>query len=118
MDTARHKLLAGTGFSLDKDSRIGRGHYSDVSQNRLKRRTFANHVSNTLIGLDFVAQVRVHTVPDGIQQGFIIDRLRQKVCRACFDRADSHRYVPVAREKHDRDWRARLGEPLLEVESV
>jgi hypothetical protein len=76
----------------------------------LERWAFADHISNVLIGPDLVSQIGVDAVPDGIQQGFIVDRFRQKVCCACFDRADSRGDVPVAGEKYNRDlrviWRA------------
>ena len=73
-----------------------------------QRRAFADHVSNVLIGPDFVAQPGADAVLDGIQQGFIVDRFRQEVCGACFDCPDSHGNVAVAREKDDGDLRATI----------
>jgi hypothetical protein len=106
MDGARHQFLAGTRFPLDEDCCVRRSHYLDVSENGLKRGAFANHIASALVRPDLFSQIGFDAVPDGIQQGFIIDRFCQKVCRACSDRADSHGDVPVAGEEYDGDLRA------------
>ena len=59
-----------------------------------------------------------NTLPDGIQQFFVVERLRQEIRRACFEGAHCHWDVAVAGEEYDGDLITRFGELLLQVESA
>jgi hypothetical protein len=57
-------------------------------------------------------------LPDGLQQFFIVERLRQEVHCAGLDGAYCHGDVAVACEEYDRDLNIRFRQLLLHVESA
>src|SRR5208283_4306836 len=124
MNCACNHFFARSSLAVQKHRRVGRRNNGDLFQHFVQRFAFADDVLKAvfrpyvrseaqpcfLIGSD--------TLPDGIQQFFIVDRLRQEVCGACFDRVHCHWDVAVACEEYDGDLNIRFGKLLLQVESA
>ena len=119
MNGARDQFLAGTGFAVDENGGVGRGHDLDrLSEHAWNSAALADHVADVLIGPDLVLQARRDTLPDRINSSSSSKGFVRKFDCTCFDRAHGHWDVAVAREENDGDLNTRFGKLLLQVESV
>src|SRR5271166_3483128 len=124
MDRACNHFFARSSLTVQKHRRVGRCNNGDLFQHFVQRLAFPDDVLKAVMGPYVRSEVKLaffvgcNTLPDGIQQFFIVDRLRQEVCGACFDRAHCHWDVAVACEEYDGDLNIRFGKLLLQVESV
>src|SRR5262245_53764064 len=62
--------------------------------------------------------VRCQCRANATEQGFLAERLRQKINSPGFHGAHRHWDVTVAAQEYDRDPKARFGKLLLQVESA
>ena len=121
VDGARDDLLARPCLSQNQHCRIRGRHHRDFVQHRPQSGARPDDVRKFARRTVRPSRPRLpgpsHPLLNGIQEGLLLERLRQEVHRARLDRPHRGRNIGVAGEKDDREVRPNLGQLLLQVES-
>jgi hypothetical protein len=93
---ARDQLLSGSGLAVHEHGRIGRCDRGDLFQYSVQRIAPADDVTEVALGAYLRLEVQPFffvgskTLPDGVQQLFVVERFRQKGRGSCLEGAHRH----------------------------
>ena len=120
------QFLAGAGFAEDEDGRIGLNNLFHLLEDRLHRRTAADHVGKMVFAAQLLAQVLILGNEAALFQGvveenfqfFNVDRFSEVIKSPLFHRLDCRLGRSVSGHEDDMGLRCLLFDPAQNIEAA
>src|SRR5262249_367666 len=134
VDSTGDEFLARPRFTRDENGRIGRRHGLGFFEYTAQSRAATHDLHETAFAAQLVFTVRflcdrlslelchlpaaTYRLPDGIEEVFVTERLRQEFDSAGFHGAHGHGDIAVPGDENDGQLHAKLGQLLLQIKTT